>query len=82
MYLSDYHDDFEGGIFEFHDEDDKITFIKPQKGMFLTFSSSMENAHRVTMVTKGQRMAWSTWWSCDPTKKLIESRLNLEKQEL
>jgi len=75
VYLSDYGDDFDGGVFEFHDPGDIVTPVLPAKGLLITFRSGPENAHRVTEVTKGVRLAFSTWWTCDSTKRLRKSKL-------
>ena len=80
VYLSDYGADFEGGVFEFHDPNDMITPLYPQRGMFITFRSGPENAHRVTRVTKGVRFAFSTWWTCDKTKRLKKSKLKMKTE--
>ena len=87
VYLSEYGKDFEGGVFQFEDEDPvnkgktKITKVYPEKGTLLTFSSGIENAHRVTPVTKGCRLAWSLWFTCDPEKKFLKSRLKFDHDE-
>jgi hypothetical protein len=64
VYLSTAGEEFEGGVFEFHDANDVVTALRPEAGMFLTFRSGPENAHRVTRVTQGVRLAFSTWWTC------------------
>jgi predicted 2-oxoglutarate/Fe(II)-dependent dioxygenase YbiX len=76
VYLSTYGEDFEGGMFEFHD-DEKILGVKPRKGSLLTFSSGIENAHLVNQVTKGERIAWSLWFTCDKSKRFVNSRLKM-----
>jgi predicted 2-oxoglutarate/Fe(II)-dependent dioxygenase YbiX len=81
VYLSDYDEDFEGGLFEFTDKENGVT-LRPRKGALLTFSSGIENPHRVTKVTKGERLAWSLWFTCNPVKQFLQSRLKLQHDEL
>lgn len=85
MYLADYGKDFEGGEFQFEDEDEggkAVTEqVLPSKGSLITFSSGIENPHRVSVVTKGVRLAWSLWFTCDPSKRFRESRLRLDEEE-
>lgn len=53
---------FKGGDFCFMDLDaDRI--VQPKAGRFLSFTSSIENIHRVTPVLSGNRLLLSVWYS-------------------
>ena len=73
VYLSTYEKDFTGGQFVFSDH--KSNPLLPEAGMLVTFASGVENPHRVHKVKSGKRIAWSTWWTCDPSHKLKNSQL-------
>eukprot|EP00960_Hanusia_phi_P013070 381926-Hanusia_phi.AAC.2 len=63
LYLNDCHEDFEGGEFEFID-DDVNRVIEPRAGRLLMFTSGPENLHRVRKVTKGTRYVLAMWFTC------------------
>ena len=53
---------FTGGDFCFMDlHCDR--FVQPKAGRFLSFTSSIENIHRVTPVLSGNRLLLSVWYS-------------------
>ena len=62
LYLSDYDEDFEGGLFTYDDG----SAVEPRRGRLNMFASGAENKHRVTQVTAGQRLTLSFWFACDP----------------
>eukprot|EP00947_MAST-08B_sp_MAST-8B-sp1_P004490 g4490.t1 len=54
---------FEGGEFAFIDEDaDRV--VQPLAGRLVTFSSGLENLHRVEQVTRGTRYVLAMWFTC------------------
>mgnify|MGYP002047769060 CR=1 FL=1 len=61
LYLSDYEEDFEGGLFTYDDG----SSVEPRRGRLNMFASGAENKHRVTQVTSGQRLTLSFWFACD-----------------
>ncbi|KAH9255727.1 hypothetical protein BASA81_006121 [Batrachochytrium salamandrivorans] len=76
VHLTDYGVNFTGGEFVFTTEpQDKQ--ILPEAGMLVTFASGAENPHRVNKVVSGKRLAWSTWWTCDPKFKFLQSQLEM-----
>ena len=62
LYLSDYDEDFEGGLFTYDDG----SAVEPRRGRLNMFASGAENKHRVERVTAGQRLTLSFWFACDP----------------
>lgn len=58
LYLNS---EFEGGDFCFMDMN-VDRFVQPKAGRFLSFTSSIENIHRVTPVIKGNRLLLSVWY--------------------
>lgn len=62
LYLSDYDEDFEGGLFTYEDG----SAVEPRRGRLNMFASGAENKHRVERVTAGQRLTLSFWFACDP----------------
>ena len=54
---------FEGGLFAFLDED-KDRLVAPRCGRLLSFSSGLENPHRVEKVTRGSRLVLALWFTC------------------
>ena len=54
---------FEGGMFAFLDED-KDRLVAPRCGRLLSFSSGLENPHRVEQVTRGSRLVLAFWFTC------------------
>mmetsp|Transcript_32871 Transcript_32871/g.103950 ORF Transcript_32871/g.103950 Transcript_32871/m.103950 type:complete len:485 (-) Transcript_32871:1177-2631(-) len=63
LYLNDCHEDFEGGEFEFID-DDVNRVVEPRAGRLLLFTSGPENLHRVRKVTEGTRYVLAMWFTC------------------
>jgi len=65
------------------DENDqpKVTTIHPAKGSLITFASGIENPHKVNKVTKGVRIAWSLWFTCNEAKRFKESRLRIDADD-
>ena len=62
LYLSQ-PQDFEGGAFAFVDADaDRL--VAPTCGRMLTFSSGLENLHRVERVSRGARLVLALWFTC------------------
>jgi hypothetical protein len=53
----------EGGSFAFVDADaDRL--VEPRPGRLLSFSSGLENLHRVERVTRGSRIVLAMWFTC------------------
>lgn len=78
LYLSDYGEDFTGGVFSFIDESTE-TIIEPARGRLLIFTAGSENLHAVRMVETGTRYALSLWFSCDQIKeapKFLDSTMH------
>ena len=62
LYLSDFGDEFDGGLFSFEDG----SSVEPRRGRLSMFGSGAENRHRVAKVTGGRRLTLSFWFACDP----------------
>jgi hypothetical protein len=54
---------FKGGLFAFLDAD-KDRLVAPRCGRLLSFSSGLENPHRVEEVTLGSRLVLAFWFTC------------------
>jgi hypothetical protein len=57
---------FEGGSFVFQDSD-ADRFVSPTCGRLVSFSSGLENVHRVERVTSGSRLVLAMWFTCSPS---------------
>ncbi|TDH67701.1 hypothetical protein CCR75_008325 [Bremia lactucae] len=68
LYLSDYNEEFTGGLFSFID-DTFETIIEPARGRLVIFTAGSENLHVVRKVETGTRYALSLWFSCDERKE-------------
>mmetsp|Transcript_29954 Transcript_29954/g.96639 ORF Transcript_29954/g.96639 Transcript_29954/m.96639 type:complete len:328 (-) Transcript_29954:75-1058(-) len=67
LYLSDFGKDFQGGLFEFVDDQGaSLLQVEPRRGRLLLFASTRDNRHKVNRVTEGLRFALSFWFTCDP----------------
>ena len=75
LYLTNYAEHFEGGYFEFLDED-MLSVVEPRRGRFMTFNSRAIR-HRFTQVTSGNRVCFSTWWTCEERYLQKEGENNL-----
>ena len=63
LYLNNFGTDFEGGEFEFID-DDANRVVEPRRGRLITFTSGPENLHRVRRVDRGTRYVLAMWFTC------------------
>ncbi|CAI5712014.1 unnamed protein product [Peronospora effusa] len=68
LYLSDFDEDFTGGLFSFLDESTE-TVVEPARGRLVMFTAGAENLHVVNKVETGTRYALSIWFSCDERKE-------------
>jgi hypothetical protein len=64
LYFSTFGVDFSGGYFEFHDKS-RISFVEPERGMMVSFSSGTEHMHRISDVESGMRLSIVVWWTCE-----------------
>jgi hypothetical protein len=62
LYLSSM-DSCEGGSFAFVDHDGVERRVEPAPGRLLAFTSGVENVHRVSEVTQGERLAMAMWFT-------------------
>lgn len=63
LYLSTMGDEFDGGEFIFSDSDnDRV--VQPRAGRLSCFTSGPENTHRISKVTRGQRLALTVAFTC------------------
>lgn len=61
----------EGGAFAFVDRDaDRV--VEPRCGRLLSFSSGLENLHRVERVVRGSRLVLAMWFTCSPRHSYSE----------
>lgn len=82
LYLSSHGSDFDGGAFEFVDQDGGR--VLPARGRLLLFTSGPENRHRVTRVESGVRLTLTVPFTCDPAAAvgpdwLAEARASLRR---
>ena len=63
LYLNEFGTDFEGGEFEFVD-DDANRMVQPRAGRLILFTSGPENLHRVRRVVSGTRYVLAMWFTC------------------
>ena len=63
LYLNNFGTDFEGGEFEFIDNDANRV-VEPRRGRLITFTSGPENLHRVRRVDGGTRYVLAMWFTC------------------
>jgi predicted 2-oxoglutarate/Fe(II)-dependent dioxygenase YbiX len=68
LYLSDYQEEFTGGLFSFIDENTE-TVVEPARGRLMMFTAGAENLHVVRKVETGTRYVLSLWFSCDERKQ-------------
>ena len=68
LYLSDYGEEFTGGLFSFIDGDNE-TAVEPARGRLLMFTAGSENLHVVRKVKTGTRYTMSIWFTCDEHKQ-------------
>lgn len=68
LYLSDFSEDFTGGLFSFIDESTE-TVVEPARGRLMMFTAGSENLHVVRKVETGARYVLSLWFSCDERKQ-------------
>lgn len=68
LYLSDYQDDFTGGLFAFLDKTSEHV-VEPARGRLMMFTAGKENLHQVRKVESGARYVMSMWFSCDERKR-------------
>eukprot|EP00966_Prymnesium_polylepis_P066395 1541280-Prymnesium_polylepis.1 len=79
IYLTTHGEDFEGGVFAFHDTAADAV-LRPTAGQLLTFSSGAENPHSVARVRSGVRMALACWFTRDASRA-VELALPLDPSE-
>ena len=65
VYLSNYAEDFQGGLFTFIDGNERFNTIEPRKGRLLMFTAGGENLHQAQIVESGVRYLMSMWFTCD-----------------
>lgn len=66
--------DFTGGKFSFIDGDVNRV-VPPVRGRLVTFTSGLENLHRVREVTKGTRFVLAMWFTCSAKHEYEEKPL-------
>uniref|UniRef100_A0A6B2LCF6 Fe2OG dioxygenase domain-containing protein n=1 Tax=Arcella intermedia TaxID=1963864 RepID=A0A6B2LCF6_9EUKA len=64
IYLSDYNQDFKGGLFVFEGKDGRS--LEPHRGRLSCFTSASENPHYVQKVVQGCRWAITIPFTCNP----------------
>lgn len=69
VYLSDYEDEFMGGLFAFLDKKKHVQVFEPARGRLMMFTAGKENLHQVRKVLSGTRYVMSMWFSCDERKQ-------------
>ena len=67
VYLTTHGEDFDGGVFAFHDAAADAV-LRPMAGQLLTFSSGSENPHSVARVRSGVRLALACWFTRDASR--------------
>nr|CCA14863.1 conserved hypothetical protein [Albugo laibachii Nc14] len=82
LYLSDYAEEFTGGLFAFKDKT-RVHVVEPSRGRLLMFTSGKENLHHVRKVRSGTRYVMSMWFSCDAQRAFrnfwMEKRISTSK---
>ncbi|KAJ0399044.1 hypothetical protein ATCC90586_004503 [Pythium insidiosum] len=68
LYLSDYADEFTGGLFAFIDKKSEQV-VEPARGRLMMFTSGKENLHQVRKVLTGTRYVMSMWFTCDERRQ-------------
>lgn len=68
LYLSDYDEEFTGGLFAFKDKT-RVHIVEPSRGRLLMFTSGKENLHHVRRVRSGTRYVMSMWFACDAQRE-------------
>ncbi|GLE11351.1 hypothetical protein PINS_up023731 [Pythium insidiosum] len=68
LYLSDYADEFTGGLFAFIDKTSEQV-VEPARGRLMMFTSGKENLHQVRKVLTGTRYVMSMWFTCDERRR-------------
>eukprot|EP00501_MAST-03F_sp_TOSAG23-6_P002385 GSMAST32.ASY1.ANO1.2491.1 assembled CDS len=72
VILNDDFQNFSGGKFVFIDA--KVNHIVvPTPGRLVTFTSGLENLHRVREVTRGTRFVLAMWFTCDKSREYSDS---------